>query len=143
MENASKALIIAGAILLSISIIGIGMYIFQQASGAMGNVGLETEQVATYNEPFTRYDGDRVQGSQVIQLITLIRNHNVTHQQDPSENISITKTGTPSSQPQTTVIDAATTNSARQGIQAGQYYKVQLGYGPDGRIVNVDISASN
>ena len=29
MENASKALIIAGAILLSIAIIGVGMYVFQ------------------------------------------------------------------------------------------------------------------
>ena len=28
MENASKALIIAGAILLSIAIIGIGMYVY-------------------------------------------------------------------------------------------------------------------
>ena len=32
MENASKALIIAGAILLSILIIGLGMFIYQQSS---------------------------------------------------------------------------------------------------------------
>ena len=32
MENASKALIIAGAILLSILIIGLGMAIYQQAA---------------------------------------------------------------------------------------------------------------
>ena len=31
MENASKALIIAGAILLSILIIGMGMFIYNQA----------------------------------------------------------------------------------------------------------------
>lgn len=30
MENASKALIIAGAIILSILIIGLGMFIFQK-----------------------------------------------------------------------------------------------------------------
>lgn len=41
MENASKALIIAGAILLSILIIGLGMFIYQQASGAMGNANLD------------------------------------------------------------------------------------------------------
>ena len=31
MENASKALIIAGAILLAIAIIGVGMYVFNNA----------------------------------------------------------------------------------------------------------------
>ena len=35
MENASKALIIAGAILLSIAIIGIGMYVYNNAATAM------------------------------------------------------------------------------------------------------------
>ena len=32
MENASKALIIAGAILLAILIIGLGVFIFQKAN---------------------------------------------------------------------------------------------------------------
>ena len=35
MENASKALIIAGAILLAIAIIGIGMFVYNNVSGTI------------------------------------------------------------------------------------------------------------
>ena len=41
MENASKALIIAGAILLSILIIGLGMYIYNMAADAITDTGLD------------------------------------------------------------------------------------------------------
>ena len=37
MENASKALIIAGAILLSILIIAIGMYIYNSSTNSITN----------------------------------------------------------------------------------------------------------
>ena len=37
MENASKALIIAGAILLAILIISLGIMIYNQASGVVNN----------------------------------------------------------------------------------------------------------
>ena len=47
MENASKALIIAGAILLSILIIGLGMFIYRQAAGVMNNTGLDELEVET------------------------------------------------------------------------------------------------
>ena len=39
MENASKALIIAGAILLSIAIIGVGMYVFQNVQETIQDGG--------------------------------------------------------------------------------------------------------
>ena len=44
MENASKALIIAGAIILSILIIALGMYIYQQASGAAQGTNLDPQK---------------------------------------------------------------------------------------------------
>ena len=49
MENASKALIIAGAILLAIAIIGVGMYVF-----------------------------NNIRGSRVKTLIDTVNNHNLT-----------------------------------------------------------------
>ena len=75
MENASKALIIAGAILLSISIIGIGMYVFQQASDAMSGANMDREKIAAYNGDFERY-GDLQSGTQVRALCDLVRTHN-------------------------------------------------------------------
>ena len=45
MENASKALIIAGAILLSIAIIGIGMAVFQMASGTISSANMSAQEI--------------------------------------------------------------------------------------------------
>ena len=80
MENASKALIIAGAILLAISIIGIGMYVFQQAQGAMSGIGMDSEKAAAYNQKFDSYIGTNIKGTQVRALYDVVRNHNVTNQ---------------------------------------------------------------
>ena len=78
MENASKALIIAGAILLSIALIGVGMYVYQQAAGAVSEVGMQTEQALAYNSDFEPYLGTNVRGTQVRTLMKNIRNHNNT-----------------------------------------------------------------
>lgn len=89
MENASKALIIAGAILLAISIIGIGMYVFQQAQGAMSGVGMDSEKAAAYNQKFDSYVGTTVKGTEVRALYDVVRNHNVSNQADESLLVSI------------------------------------------------------
>ena len=57
MENASKALIIAGAILLAILIIGLGMFVYTQASGVMDGIGMDSQAVSAYNAPFEEYAG--------------------------------------------------------------------------------------
>ena len=44
MENASKALIIAGAILLSIAIIGVGMFVYNSVSGTITDAADMTQQ---------------------------------------------------------------------------------------------------
>ena len=59
MENASKALIIAGAILLSILIIGLGMFIYQQAAGAMNDTGLSDQEIQAFNQKFLQYEGTK------------------------------------------------------------------------------------
>ena len=41
MENASKALIIAGAILLAILIIGLGIFIYRQAANTVSDTGMD------------------------------------------------------------------------------------------------------
>ena len=68
MENASKALIIAGAILLSILIIALGIYVFNMAKGATNTNQLDELEVSQFNQVFTNYRG-RVMGSGVIDLL--------------------------------------------------------------------------
>ena len=55
MENASKALIIAGAILLSILLISLGIMIFNTAQDTTKNSGMNQAQVASFNNKFTKY----------------------------------------------------------------------------------------
>lgn len=78
MENASKALIIAGAILLSILIIGIGMTIYKQAAGVINNTGIDKTEVTTANAEFEKYAGNNVTGANVKALIDLVKSHNRT-----------------------------------------------------------------
>ena len=74
MENASKALIIAGAILLSILIIALGIFVFNAAKGAVNTDQLDATEIQAFNEPITQYDG-RQMGTQVKSLLgTLISN---------------------------------------------------------------------
>lgn len=88
MENASKALIIAGAILLSILIIGLGMFIYQQAAGAMGDTGLSDQEITAFNSKFESYEGTK-KGSEVQALCRLVRNHNLGKSDDISEQVMI------------------------------------------------------
>ena len=69
MENASKALIIAGAILLSILLISLGIMIFNTAQDTTRNSGMNQAQVSSFNNKFTKYEGEKIKGSEVKSLI--------------------------------------------------------------------------
>jgi len=88
MENASKALIIAGAILLSILIIGLGMRIFNQANDLSDGGGLETEKARSFNESYEANMGLAKKGSNVKELLKQIRSHNLT-EEDTDEHIGV------------------------------------------------------
>ena len=110
MENASKALIIAGAILLAILIIGLGMFVYQQASGAMDGIGMDTERVTAYNSPFLQYEGT-VSGTEAKALYSLIRNHNNSEGVD-DYSLQITLTIDDGDLDQNTHFTASTTTAA-------------------------------
>lgn len=73
MENASKALIIAGAILLAILIISLGIMIYNQASGVVNNNSMTEVEVTTFNQKFEQYLGDKVRGANVKSLINAVK----------------------------------------------------------------------
>ena len=122
MENASKALIIAGAILLSILIIGLGMFIYQQAAAAVGKTGIDEQKVKSYNSSFEQYEG-LISGTSARTLCDVIRAHNNSHQVDASLNVKVTVgRGTPGNSVPTAV------NTEKAKIKAGKQYKVAFGY---------------
>ena len=68
MENASKALIIAGAILLSILIIALGIYVFNMAKNATNTSSLDELEISQFNQEYTNYRGRKL-GSMVVELL--------------------------------------------------------------------------
>ena len=88
MENASKALIIAGAILLAILIISLGIMIYQQASGVVNNNSMTEVDVSTFNAKFEQYLGSNVRGAQVNALINTVNTNNMS-QDDASKKVTI------------------------------------------------------
>ena len=76
MENASKALIIAGAILISILIVGLGVIIYNNVSGIAQSGTLDAQEITAHNSPFESYFGNNVSGSNVKALITQVTANN-------------------------------------------------------------------
>lgn len=82
MENASKALIIAGAILLSILIIGLGMAVYNNASATQGKADLSATEISAFNSQFEAYEG-RIKGTQVRVLLNTIKKSNKDYPDRP------------------------------------------------------------
>ena len=80
MENASKALIIAGAILIAILLIGIGVGLINALNNPMDTA---TDQMASQtkqmvNSKFEGYIGKQ-SGANIISLISEIRSYNTSN----------------------------------------------------------------
>ena len=79
MENASKALIIAGAILIAILLISIGIILVNAGSDVTetGTSGMQSQQIQSFNSQFTAYEGKR-NGSQLRGLQSLVNASNAS-----------------------------------------------------------------
>ena len=76
MENASKALIIAGAILIAILLISVGIILVNAGKDVTetGTAGMASQKIQSFNAQFTAYEGSQT-GSKLKALIgTLIAN---------------------------------------------------------------------
>ena len=84
MENASKALIIAGAILLSILIIAIGMYIYTSSHNSISEAGsqISEQEKTSFNQQWNTYEG--AQGGNNIKALLqkVIGNCNTNAQEE-------------------------------------------------------------
>ena len=132
MENASKALIIAGAILLSILIIGLGMFIYQQAADAMDVGAVKSAEVDAYNSK---------------QLVSTVTAHNRTTAEDESQFVTVMMSdasGVDKSQAnsgETVANFNSTINTTTSTIRAGKSYAVSYGYDKtSGRIVAIGLT---
>ena len=114
MENASKALIIAGAILLAILLISLGILIFNQAQDTVNNSGMSQAEITAFNNKFLKYEG--VQKGSVVK--SLINEALASGADETSPKVTI-KLGDKE------ISDTSEINTKRQ-------YEVDLGYSDTG-----------
>lgn len=90
MENATKALLIAAAILIAIVVITLGVFVLGKGSTLVkDNSDMSDVEISTYNSKFEAYFGTNVRGAQVNQLISAINQHNKANGSDESKRIII------------------------------------------------------
>lgn len=88
MENASKALLIAGAIIVVLVIIAIGMLILNSTTGIFNRAtsAMSDKEKTLFNQTFTMYEGE-INGSQLKALIQeVITNNNNDNNQKVTIN---------------------------------------------------------
>ncbi len=123
MENASKALIIAGAILIAILLIGIGMFLYQAAQQPISEAGsqMDEQAIRMFNSKFENYDGKQ-RGTSVKALISTV----ITSNSQDSDTRTVTVNGKSSS---------SDLSSLRSAVVDGKTYNVTIGFDDNG-IVN-------
>ena len=78
MENASKALIMAGGMLLAILIISLLIYawsLFSKYQASQDSLS-EIEDVSKFNEQFANYERDGIQGYEILSLVNKVIDYN-------------------------------------------------------------------
>lgn len=80
MENASKALLIAGSILIVILIIAMGVRIFTSTTGTTDatEITMKTTEVSMFNNKFAAYQGSNKTRAQVMALVNVAIANNAT-----------------------------------------------------------------
>ena len=77
MENATKALLIAAAVLVAILIISLGLVVYNMASETIGAVNFSGQEVTAFNDQFEQYRGANKRGSQVNAMLQTVLSSNM------------------------------------------------------------------
>ena len=130
MENASKALIIAGAILLAILLISLGILIYNQAQDTINNSGMDQAAISAFNNKFLKYEGKQ-SGSVVKSLI------NEAIASNADESLPDVKVQLVTSSGATTGTDITNNTSA---ISTSSKYTIEIStYGTDGMVSVINV----
>ena len=136
MENASKALIIAGAILISILLITVGIMIFNSSSGLFNTAksSMSDQEKNMFNQKFTMYEGTKATAAEVKELIRAINSNNADA---ANPQITINDKAMPTGGYSITTITPASGNVIT--IQNAVQYTIECET-PDGVVSNIKIS---
>ena len=136
MENASKALILAGSILIALIIISLGVMIFKNYSNSVkNNTSLDKQTIASFNRRIDPYIGDNKSASQVNTLrdIAISINNNAKVEGGSMQYVNMTINGSV-----VTSYDSSDNKVTINNVKAetGKFYNVEPTYNPDTGLIN-------
>lgn len=138
MENATKALLIAAAILIAIVLVSIGVFVLRQGQDAMSAADMSEAQILAFNANFKTYEGIQ-RGSQVKALLQRISNSN--NKGDASTAIKVTISGV-SDVTLSASNDPSAIKNAAGKISTAAYYKVEFDENNNTQLIeNANITA--
>ena len=139
MENASKALIIAGAILLSILIISFGIIVINNVRGNITGANVNDTEIQAFNSKFTAYVGNGKSAAQIEQLIQAAMTNNISENASQTNRfVQVTYGGQNyGSTTEYKVITAIPT------VPNSQLYNVGATYGPTGLITVLTVTGAS
>ena len=123
MENATKALLIAAAVLIAIILISLGLAVVRQGQEAVQDADLSEAEATTFNSKFTMYEGSNVSTSRVNALYNAVFSHN--NQEKAAGTKNFVKIQDQSVSPRVDFTSGATSVTKKGG---SAYYKVQCFY---------------
>jgi hypothetical protein len=140
MENASKALLIAGAILICILLIGVGMLIYNNAMQNIegGMSSMDENAKLQFNTKFTQYEGKK-SGANVRALIGNIITNNSTNQEVEGKLVELIIEQT-SFKPTTSDLKMDEMSAEKAKINTGAQYNVVISYSKDGLVNKVTVT---
>lgn len=151
MENASKALLIAGAVLIAILLIGVAMLIYNGAmDGIDSGIGQMNQQAKDmFNTQFTQYEGTQ-RGNNVRAVIRNIISNNSTNQEIDGKlvsldvtNAGITGLSSTKFEPTTADLKSNEMSAVTSKINTGATYNVEIEYEPKtGLVKTVKVTKS-
>ena len=129
MDNASKALIMAGAILIAVAIVGIGIYIFSAANGMTDDAlnQIDALTVTSINSQLQQYEGT-IRGREVKALLNTARSINKQNALPDSQQIMAKLPGAKS---------GAIIPDDTSSIKDNSTYKVTFTYGGPGGYISL------
>ena len=133
MENATKALLIAAAVLVAILIISLGLMIFNNASDVVtNNANLSEYEIQAFNNKFLNFEGESVSGTSVNSLLRPAFNSNLAEEDEGRQIDIYYDDGTGNSEKILGKTDA--TQPSR--LDTGARYQVVATYDENSKLVN-------
>ena len=89
MENASNALLMAGAVLIGVLILSAGVYLFTQFSGTSHQISeqLTASQISQFNSQFTKYEGRAdILAHTIVSICNLAKQSNEQYYEGSGSN---------------------------------------------------------